>query len=70
MRTVDNTADPNESWWEKTRRDLALAFQLFGMTIYYWAAGRKLRSAYRRCEKLGETYYVDDDPAEPERRLR
>ena len=70
MRTVDNTADPNERWWEKLRRDFALAIQLAGMTAYYWTAGRKLRAAYRRCEQRGEVFYVDDDPAEPERRLR
>ena len=50
--------------------DLALAFQLLGMSVYYWTAGRKLRAAYRRCAERGEIFYVDDDPAEPERRIR
>lgn len=70
MRTVDNKANPDEARWEKFKRDLALALQLCGMTVYYWTAGRKFRSMYRRCEERGETYYVDDDPAETERRLR
>ena len=70
MRTVDTKTDQSESWWAKVRGDLALAVRLLLMTIYYWTAGRKLRSTYRHCEEQDETFFVDDAPAEPERRLR
>jgi len=70
MRTVDNQADPNESRWAKLRRDSRLLCRLAAMTIYYWTKGRQMRAAYRRCEKLNAIYYVDDEPAEPERRAR
>ena len=70
MRTVDQQADPNRSWWAKLKNDLGLAARLFRMTLFYWTRGRKLRATYRRCEQRGEIFYVDDDPAETERRLR
>ena len=70
MRTVDQRADPNRNWFAKLRNDAALAGRLFGMAVFYWTAGRKMRAAYRRCEQRGEIFYVDDDPAESERRLR
>ena len=70
MRTVDYNPEPNESRWKKLRRDLALIRRLLAMTFYYWTKGGKLRDEFRRCEERGEVYYVDDDPAEPERRIR
>ena len=70
MRTVDLKPDSGGSRWTKVRRDLALARRILAMTIYYWTKGRKLRAEFRRCEKKGEIFYVDDDPADPERRVR
>ncbi len=70
MRTVDSKSDPNESRLAKAMRDLALLRRLLAMTIYYFTKGRQLRAEILRCESLGEIYYVDDDPADPERRLR
>ena len=70
MRTVDVKSDPDESRWTKVRRDLALARRLLAMTAYYWTKGRKLRSEFRQCEQQGKIFYVDDDPADPERRVR
>ena len=32
--------------------------------------GRRIRKAYRRCQARGEIYWVDEEPAETERRLR
>ena len=70
MRTVDNPSDPNENRWVKLRRDFRLMCRLGAMTVYYFTKGRQMRAAYRRCEMNNEIYYVDDDPAEPERRVR
>ena len=70
MRTIDRNSDANESLWAKVKHDLALARQLLGMSIYYWTKGRKLRAEYRRCQERGEVFYVDEDPAEPEKRVR
>ena len=70
MRTVDNQANPNESRRAKWIRDMRLLFRLAGMTLYYFTAGRRIRAAYRRCAQRNQIYYVDDDPAEPERRVR
>ncbi len=70
MRTVDFKPDPNQSRWTKMGRDLALARRILAMTVYYWTKGRKLRAEFRLCEKKGEIFYVDDDPADPERRVR
>ena len=70
MRTVDQQPDLHQGWCAKLRSDLGLAAKLFRMTLFYWTTGRKLRATYRRCEQRGEIFYVDDDPAETERRLR
>ena len=70
MRTVDNQADPNESRWTKLLRDFRLLCRLAAMTAYYFTKGRQMRAAYRRCELQNEIYYVNNDPAEPERRVR
>jgi len=40
------------------------------MILYYWIAGGRIRKAYRRCQARGEIYWVDEEPAETERRLR
>jgi len=70
MRTSDNQANPNESRWAKLRRDFHLLCQLAAMTLYYWTKGSRMRAAYRRCVAENEIYFVDDDPAEAERRVR
>jgi len=70
MRTVDNQSEPNESRWAKLRRDFRLMRQLAAMTAYYWTRGGRMRAAYHRCQSQNKIYYVDDDPAELERRVR
>ena len=70
MRTVDNAASAGQSRWNKLRNDLALLLRFAAMILYYFTAGRRLRRTYRACEARGEVFYVDEDPAESERRLR
>jgi len=70
MRTVDNPASEKQTRWQKLRSDVALLFRFAGMTLYYFTEGRRLRKAYRACEARGETFWVDEDPAESERRIR
>lgn len=70
MRTVDTAVEENLSRWQKLRADAALLMRFAGMILYYFTAGRRLRRIYRDCEARGEVFWVDDDPAESERRLR
>ncbi len=70
MRTTESETNEDLSWWRRCWRDLALLGRLAGMTVYYWTRGARLRKAYRECEARGEVFWVDDDPAETERRLR
>ena len=70
MRTVDNAASANQSRWNKLRNDMALLMRFAAMILYYFTTGRRLRRTYRECETRGEVFYVDEDPAESERRLR
>lgn len=70
MRTVDNPASARQSRWQKLRSDAALLLRFAAMTLYYFTEGRRLRRIYRACEARGEVFWVDDDPAESERRLR
>ena len=70
MRTTESETNEDLSWWRQCWRDLALLGRLAGMTVYYWTRGARLRKAYRECEARGEVFWVDDDPAETERRLR
>jgi hypothetical protein len=70
MRTVDNAASAQQSRWQKFSNDLALLLRFAMMIFYYLTAGRRLRRSYRACEARGEVFWVDEDPAESERRLR
>ena len=70
MRTTESDTNEDLSWWRRFRRDLALLGRLAGMAVYYWTRGARLRKVYRDCEARGEVLWVDDDPAETERRLR
>lgn len=70
MRTTEVETNEDLSWWRRFRRDLALLRRLARMTAYYWRHGGRLRRAYRECEARGEVLWVDDDPAESERRVR
>lgn len=70
MRTVDTAASAKQTRWQKLRSDAALLLQFAGMTFYYFTEGRRLRKTYRACEARGETFWVDEDPAESERRIR
>jgi len=70
MRTTEIVSNEKLSWWRRCRRDLALLGNLIGMVVYYWTQGARLRRAYRECEARREILWVDDDPAETERRLR
>ena len=70
MRTTESETNEDQTWWRRCWRDLALLGRLAGMTVYYWTRGARLRKAYRECEARGEVFWVDDDPAETERRLR
>lgn len=70
MRTTETETNEDLSRWRRIRRDLTLLGRLAGMTIYYWTRGARLRKSYRDFEARGEVLWVDDDPAETERRLR
>jgi len=70
MRTVDNQTGPKGSRRAKLESDFRLLCRLAAMTLYYFTKGRKMRADYQRCISRDEIYYVDDDPAEPERRVR
>ncbi len=70
MRTTESETNDDLSWWSRSWRDLALLGHLASMTVYYWTSGARLRKAYRDCEASGKVFWVDDDPAETERRLR
>ena len=70
MRTVDNPASEKQNRWQKLRNDTALLIRFGAMILYYLTKGRQLRRIYRACEDRGEVFWVDDDPAESERRLR
>jgi hypothetical protein len=70
MRTTEISPDENLSWWRRCRRDLALLRNLAAMIFFYWTRGARLRRVFRECEARGEMFWVDDDPAETERRLR
>ncbi len=70
MRTTESETNEDLNWWRRSRRDLVLLGRLAAMTVFYWTRGARLRRAYRACETRGEVLWVDDDPAETERRLR
>ena len=58
------------SVWGRLRRDLVFLISLTKMIVYYWIAGGRIRKAYRQCQAQGKIYWVDEEPAETERRLR
>lgn len=70
MRTVDNAASADQGRWVKLRNDAALLLRFAGMISYYFTAGRRLRRTYRECEARGQVFWVDEDPAESEKRIR
>lgn len=70
VRTVDNPASAQQSPWQKFRADAGLLLRFATMIFYYHTAGRRLRRLYRDCEARGEIFWVDEDPAESERRVR
>lgn len=70
MRTVENTASAQQSFWQKLCSDTKLLIRFARMILYYLTSGRRLRRAYRECEARGEIFWVDEDPAESERRVR
>ena len=70
MRTTESKTAGAMSAWGRLRRDVAFLINLTKMIVYYWIAGRRIRTAYQRCQARGEIYWVDEDPAETERRLR
>lgn len=55
VRTVEASGG-SASW----RSDLALLLRMGRMVLVYATAGARLRRAYRRCEKRGETLFVDE----------
>ena len=70
MRTTESRIAGVLSVWGRLRRDLIFLTSLTKMIVYYWTAGRRIRKAYRQCQARGEVYWVDEEPAETERRLR
>ena len=70
VRTVDNPASAQQSRWQKLLADASMLLRFAAMIAYYQTAGRRLRRRYRACEARGEIFWVDEDPAESERRVR
>ena len=70
MRTTESRIAGALSGWSRLRRDVVFLISLTKMIVYYWIAGRRIRKTYRRCQARGGTYWVDEEPAETERRLR
>ena len=70
MRTTESRTAGVLSVWGRLRRDLIFLTSLTKMIVYYWIAGGRIRKAYRQCQARGEIYWVDEEPAETERRLR
>ena len=70
MRTTESTVAGNLSILGRLRRDVTFLVGLVKMSMYYWIAGGRIRKAYRKCQASGEIYWVDEGPAETERRIR
>ena len=70
MRTTESRTAGVLSVWGRLRRDLVFLISLTKMIVYYWIAGGRIRKAYRQCQARGKIYWVDEEPAETERRLR
>ena len=70
MRTTESRITGALNVWGRLRRDVVFLISLTRMILYYWIAGGRIRKAYRRCQARGEIYWVDEEPAETERRLR
>jgi hypothetical protein len=70
MRTTENRIAGALSVWGRLRRDVVFLISLAKMIVYYWIVGGRIRKAYRRCQARGEIYWVDEESAETERRLR
>ena len=70
MRTTESRTAEALSVWGRLRRDVIFLISLTKMIVYYWIVGGRIRTAYRQCEARGEIYWVDEEPAETERRLR
>ena len=70
MRTTESRIAGALSGWSRLRRDVVFLTGLAKMIVYYWIAGGRIRKAYRQCQAGGKIYWVDEEPAETERRLR
>jgi hypothetical protein len=70
MRTTESRTAGTLNVWGRLWRDVVFLIGLTKMIVYYWIAGGRIRKAYRRCQVRGEIYWVDEEPAETERRLR
>ena len=70
MRTTESRTAGALSVWGRLRRDVAFLISLTKMIAYYWIVGGRIRKAYRQCQARGEIYWVDEESAETERRLR
>ena len=70
MRTAEIKTMQDFPWLKRAHRDFVFLFRLARMTLYYWTKGRRIRRAYHRCQVRGAIYWVDEDPAVSERRIR
>jgi hypothetical protein len=70
MRTTESRATGTLNMWNRLWCDVVFLISLTKMIVYYWIAGGRIRKAYRQCQARGEIYWVDEESAETERRLR
>jgi hypothetical protein len=60
MHTLDDQAAGSGGILSNLRRDLLLLRDLARMLLQYFIQGRRERRTYRRQERSGETYWVDE----------
>ena len=70
MRTTESRIAGVLSVWSRLQRDVVFLISLAKIIVYYWIAGGRIRKTYRRCQARREIYWVDEEPAVTERRLR
>jgi hypothetical protein len=70
MRTTENRTVGVLSVWGRLHRDVVFLTSLTKMIVYYLIEGARIRKAYRQCHARGKIYWVDEEPAETEKRLR
>lgn len=61
MRTLDEQNRGSYSLPARLARDARLLFRLFAMVFGYSTRGALVRWRYRRKERAGEIYWLDED---------